>query len=188
MDVEKIESDWTMFQNLTQKLDDENINTLLDELSEKIIMCPASAREDSHGCHAGGLILHSLMVTNAMRKINSSLNLGVDTASILKVGLLHEIGKIGSRTEDYFLNQDSKWHKEKLGQMYKYNENLPKMTVSHRTLFLLQSYGVTLTREEWEAIATSQGHHLDENKFYAYSKEPLTKLLHAAKMMVVTSA
>ena len=37
MDVEKIESDWTMFQNLTQKLEDENINTLLDELSEKLL-------------------------------------------------------------------------------------------------------------------------------------------------------
>ena len=33
MDVEKIESDWTMFQNLTQKLEDENINTLLDEIT-----------------------------------------------------------------------------------------------------------------------------------------------------------
>ena len=188
MDVEKIESDWSMFQNLTGKLEDENIDTLVTELSERIIMCPASPKDDSHGCHAGGLILHALMVTNAMRKINSSLEMGVETSSILKVGLLHEIGKVGSRTEDYFLNQDSKWHREKLGQMYKYNEALPKMTVSHRTLFLLQSYGVVLTREEWEAIATAQGHHLEENKFYSYTKEPLTKLLHAAKMMVVTSS
>ena len=112
-------------------------------------------------------------------KISSALGYDTSTASIIRVGLLHEIGKVGDINNDYFLEQDSDWHREKLGQMYKYNENLPKMTVSHRTLYLLQSYGVTLTREEWEAIATSQGHHLDENKFYAYSKEPLTKLLHA---------
>ena len=176
-----------MFQSLAEKLNDKNINSLIEDLSEKIIMCPASAKSEHHGCHAGGLILHALMVANAMRKINSSLELGVSTGSILKVGLLHEIGKVGSKTEDYFLVQDSKWHKEKLGQMYKYNENLPKMTVAHRSLFLMQEYGVVLSREEWEAIATSQGYHLEENKFYSYSKEPLTKLLHAAKMMVVTT-
>ena len=188
MDVEKIESDWTTFQSLAQKLENDNINQLIEDLSERIIMCPASPRTDSYGCCAGGLINHALKVTDAMRKINTSLKLEVPAASIIKVGLFHEIGKVGSKTEDYFLNQDSSWHREKLGQLYKYNENLPKMAVSHRTLFLLQEYGVTLDRDEWEAIVTAQGYHLEENRFYANTNTPVTKLLHAAKMMTIASS
>ena len=47
MDVEKIESDWTTFQSLAQKLENDNINQLIEDLSERIIMCPASPRTDN---------------------------------------------------------------------------------------------------------------------------------------------
>lgn len=185
MDYEKIESNWSLFQSLASKLSDERLDDLLEQIGERLVICPAAPRTEYSGCYPGGLIDHALKVTNAMRSIASATDTQVSVASVLKVGLLHELGKVGDMESDYFVDQDSDWHREKLGQHYKYNEDLKKMSVSHRTLWLLQSAGVKLTADEWEAIVTSQGLHIEENRFYAYSENPLVRLLHAARLMVV---
>ena len=185
MDFDKIESNWKMYESLIGKLSDDNLDSLMSDLGERLVLCPASTKTDQYGCAPGGLVHHALRVTDAMRKISSALGYDISTASILRVGLLHELGKVGDVENDYFLEQDSDWHREKLGQLYKYNEDLQKMTVSHRTLWLLQHYGVVLTRDEWEAVSSAQGNHLEENKFYAYTKNNLTKLLQAAKALVI---
>ncbi len=185
MDFDKVESNWKTYESLVGKLSDDNLNTLVGEVGERLVLCPASTRTDQYGCYPGGLVQHALRVTDAMRKISSALGYDISTASIIRVGLLHEIGKVGDINNDYFLEQDSDWHREKLGQLYKYNEDLEKMTTSHRTLWLLQHYGVVLTRDEWEAVSCAQGSHLEENKFYAYTNSNLTKLLQAAKALVI---
>jgi hypothetical protein len=185
MDFDKVESNWKTYESLVGRLSDDSLNRLMNDVGERLILCPASPREEQYGCHPGGLVQHALRVTDAMRKINSALGYELQTASILKVGLLHEIGKVGDNETDYFIDQDSDWHREKLGQLYKYNENIEKMTVSHRTLWLLQHYGVALTRDEWEAITVAQGSHLEENKFYSNTKSKLTKLLQAAKSLII---
>jgi len=129
-DIEKIESNWQMFEKLLTRLSDDNINKMLDELGERIVMTPASTNSDQYGCFPGGLVQHSLDVTKTMRNLSESLSLGVETKSILKVGLLHDIGKVGSLTEPLYEEQDSDWHREKLGQMYKYNEKISKIFIS----------------------------------------------------------
>ena len=104
---------------------------------------------------------------------NSNL-LSVEKNRILKVGLLHDIGKVGSLTEPLYEEQDSDWHREKLGQMYKYNENLERMSTSHRTLWLLQNFGVTLTNDEWLAVQLAQGSHFEEKSaFIKIAASPL---------------
>ena len=116
--------------------------------------------------------------------LNKSQNLKVPVTSILKVGLFHDLGKVGDLEHDLFVEQDSEWHREKLGQMYKYNECLEKMSVSHRTLFLLQHFGVSLTQEEWVAVQLAQGSHFEENRFYVGSEPTLALILQQAKQMV----
>jgi hypothetical protein len=185
MEFEKVESNWKTYESLVGRLCDHNLNSLMETVGERLILCPASSREEQYGCYPGGLVQHALRVTDAMRKINGALGYDLQIASILKVGLLHEIGKVGDNETDYFVDQDSDWHREKLGQHYKYNENIEKMTVSHRTLWLLQHFGVVLTREEWEAVTVAQGSHLEENRFYSGTKSKLTKLLQAAKSLVI---
>jgi len=184
-DIEKIESNWQMFEKLLTRLSDDNINKMLDELGERIVMTPGSTNSDQYGCFPGGLVQHSLDVTKTMRNLSESLSLGVETKSILKVGLLHDIGKVGSLTEPLYEEQDSDWHREKLGQMYKYNENLERMSTSHRTLWLLQNFGVTLTNDEWLAVQLAQGSHFEENRFYVGHEPTLAKLLQNAKSFVV---
>ena len=128
---------------------------------------------------------NSLDVTSTMRKINDSHDLGLQVASILKVGLLHDIGKIGDLNHELFIVQDSEWHREKLGQMYKYNEDLQKMSVSHRTLFILQHFNVSLTPDEWIAIQLAQGSHFEENRFYVGHEPSLAIAIQQAKSIVI---
>lgn len=185
MDVDKIQSNWTTYEKLCGKLSDDNLNNLLEVVGERLVMSPASPKEDQHGCYPGGLIEHSLDVTIMMRTLNKALGSKVPTDSVLKVGLLHDIGKIGDLETDYFVEQDSSWHREKLGQLYKYNEDLEKMSTSHRTLYLLQHFGVVLSKDEWLAIQLAQGSHFEENRFYVGHEPSLALLLQQSKQQVI---
>jgi len=185
---DKIESNWKMFDKLCRRLSDHNLNALLDQLGERIILCPASTRLDQYSATPGGLVEHALDVASSMRKINEAHNLGLTTSSILKVGLIHDLGKVGDLESDLFIQQDSEWHREKLGQMYKYNESIQKMSTSHRTLFLLQHFNVELTCDEWIAIQLSQGSHFEENRFYVGNEPTLALALQQAKSLVIHRA
>jgi hypothetical protein len=185
MSIEKIESNWKTYESLCRRLSDHSINSLLDTMGERIVMCPASSRTDQYNCAPGGLVQHSMDTTITMRTLNESLGFDLPTASILKVGLLHDIGKVGDAENDYFVEQDSDWHREKLGQHYKYNDALQKMSVSHRSLCLLQSFGVQLTTEEWLAIQLAQGSHFEENRFYVGDEPSLALLLQLSKRSTI---
>lgn len=185
IEPEKIESNWNTYESLCKRFNDENLNHLLETLGQRLAECPYAPRTEQPGCYTGGLIDLTLKVTSSMRKLNDMLDDRLPTASVLKVGLLHDLGKVGDLEADHFLEQDSDWHREKLGQLYKYNESMAKMGYSHRTLWLLQYFSVALTREEWEAIYIGGGLHLEENRFYVGSKSPLTRILAAAKTLVL---
>jgi predicted HD phosphohydrolase len=185
MTPEEIEKKWKTFESLLKRLSDDNILNLIDSIGQRIIMSPASQRSDQYGAYPGGLVEHSLNVASFLRNANEVYNHGLDMNSIIKVSLLHDIGKIGDLENDLFLVQDSDWHREKLNQEYKYNENISKMSVSHRTLFLLQHFGVSLTKSEWLAIQLAQGSHFEENRFYVGHEPTLAIALQQAKAIAV---
>ena len=185
MSIENIEANWKAYEKFCRRLSDDNLNRLLDDLCERIVMCPATPRTDQYNCEPGGLVKHSLDTTIMMRTLNKSLDFDLPIASVLKVGLLHDLGKVGDLENDYFVEQDSDWHREKLGQHYKYNEDLQKMSTSHRTLYLLQHYGVKLTTDEWLAIQLAQGSHFEENRFYVGDEPSLALLLQLAKRATI---
>ena len=184
INVEKLQHNWETYEKLCKRLGNDNLGILLNTMGERLVICPASPKQGQVGAYPGGLIEHMLEVTNVMRKLCASLSLELDIDTILKVGLLHDIGKVGDLESDYFIEQDSDWHREKLGQLYKFNENLNKMSVSHRTLYLLQHFGVNLTKEEWLAIQLAQGSHFEENRFYVGHEPTIGVILQQAKQMV----
>jgi len=185
MNIEDIESNWAMFEKLCKRISDQNINLMIDALGERLSVSPASTRTDQYNAHPGGLVKHSLDVTSNLRSMNDAHNLNLPIRSIILVGLLHDIGKVGDLNSDHFIPQDSDWHREKLGQMFKYNENLNKMSVSHRSLFLLQSFHVKLTQDEWIAIQLASGPHFEENRFYVGHEPTLALALQQAKSLTV---
>lgn len=183
--IEKIEKNWGTFEALCGKLEDDGLRGLIESLENRLSICPASTHLDRHGAYPGGLIDHTLKVTSNVRKLVRAYDVSFPISSVLKVALLHDIGKVGDLEHDLFIDQDSSWHREKLGQYYKYNENLSKMSSTHRTLYLLQHFGVKLTMDEWIAIQISGGSHIEENRFYVGSEPTLALILQQAKIMAV---
>lgn len=147
--------------NTSGRLDD-----LLSDIGERLLMTPRSIYEETGG-NPGDLILYSLKVASKAREICSKFNL--DAKKMIRISLLHELGKIGSvhpEPLDYFLPQESDWHREKLGQSYTYNKDLSRMTIPHRTIHILNKYSFDFDEEEYLSILLSQGMHLQENSFY----------------------
>ena len=157
------------------------VDSLSDTLGERILMCPTGLTSPDGG-HPGALVEFSLQVAQKSKEYAPRSDV---IKSAVRVSLVHELGKIGDLTEDLYVIQESDWHREKLGQNYKYNENCSRMNFAHRTLFLLQHFGFTLSQEEWIAVATSQGLHFPENAFYGSTASDLTALLQFARSVVL---
>ena len=120
---------------------------LMTLLGQEFIAAPASTRSDLHNAFEGGLIAHLLLTTKYAVELNNILpeDMRVDLKSLLKVTLLHQIGKA-----KLYVAED-KWHQDR-GMMYKFNNDLVSMSVGERSAIYALSNGVTLTEEEYQAI------------------------------------
>jgi hypothetical protein len=157
---------------------------MIDDLGDMLFMCPASDRDDRGFDVPGGLMAHMVSVASHARKLAPHLAPDEDMGSIIKVALFHDIGRVGdpapSRRTPYYLPEEDSWRREKLGKSYKYNDALPKMAHSARSLYVLSNYGISLTMHEWIAIQTAYGYGLEENRFYIGDDRQLTLLLQTA--------
>lgn len=154
MNERELNDIWTSYVKLSEKITShgQGISKMLDTLGERLILCPAEPRNDSPGCGPGGLVSQAITVAKGMKRLNDTFDMGASNESILTVGLFHEIGKVGTLTESYFLNEDENWRREKHGSFYKLNDKISKMSVPERSIYLLQHFGVPLEEEEFLAI------------------------------------
>jgi|TARA_R110000824_G_scaffold148903_2_gene318860 hypothetical protein len=174
------------FSILRKVLSPDEMSNLENSDIGRLAICPRGLTVDDGG-EAGALIAFSLQVALKAKALASAF--GVDPKSIVKVSLLHELGKMGHLSEEsrqLYLEQDSDWHREKLGQNYKYNPGCSRMNIGHRTLWMLSSLGINLNQDEFVAVLTSQGFHLQENSFYASTAPPVACLLQASRLAVIS--
>tara|TARA_E500000331_G_C16908369_1_gene562313 strand:+ start:66 stop:605 length:540 start_codon:yes stop_codon:yes gene_type:complete len=169
-----VASNFEQYVSLVGKFDEVQINSLIENEGPRLATSPSNAQKDEHGCFNGGMIQDTLNILEAMRKLDIVAGKEADQKSLWKVALLHNIGTIGSTEEDMFLPQDSDWHIEKLGLLYKRNQGL-KTTNTERTIQILSKYGVELSAEEFFAILS-----IDKEKPLNY----LGRLLTAARTIV----
>lgn len=118
-------------------------------LGEDFIKAPASTMLKLHNAFEGGLIAHIIRVMGHAHNINNGMidTLKVPIKSLIKVVYLHAIGKA-----KLYVPNPSKWHRDNLGKMYEFNENLTSMSVGERSVLHALSSGVTLTDDEYVAI------------------------------------
>lgn len=150
---------------------------MVDSLGEALIMCPASSKLSFHNCMPGGLVEHSLRVLRNALTLCKSFNWELSKESLILGSLFHDLGKVGTVDSDgnvipYYIPQDSDWHRDRLGEMYKHNPDIAYMTVPQRGVWLCQHYGLQLSHDEYLAIILNDGWVLQENKPYCL-KEPL---------------
>jgi len=102
----------------------------------------------------------------------------------------HDLGKMGNEEHESYIPQTDKWRKEKLGEDYMFNKQVPFASVPDRGLFMLQSHGVQYTFNEMLAIQTHDGLYDEGNKKYLFAFQPEQKprtslpfILHQADLM-----
>lgn len=122
---------------------------LMGFLGESFIKAPASTMDSLNNAFEGGLIDHLLRVAFYAVRFNNSLpeDKQVNQSSLLKVCLLHQIGKAKLYTPC-----ESEWHRKNQGKMYEFNNDLVSMRVSERSLYYAMSHGIKFTEEEYSAI------------------------------------
>lgn len=150
-------------------------------LGEDFIKAPASSMLEFNNAFEGGLIEHLLTVAKYAVLINKSLpeDERVDQNSLLKVCLLHQIGKAKLYTPCL-----SEWHREKQGKMYEFNSELTSMRVSERSIFYATSNGITFTDEEYIAILN---HDKTDDKMSVYHNSMLGELLKMGSILATKS-
>lgn len=149
----------------------EVLVSMYETLSEKVLTAPAASHSDRHNCFPGGYIDHVNRVVNCSVELYtlwSKLGADVKKYSLEEVvfsAINHDLGKIGSVTEDYYIPNDSKWHVER-GQIYKINPKLNFMKVPDRSLYTLQEFRIPVSENEFLAIKLHDGLYGKGNESY----------------------
>jgi len=138
--IAKIEKNWDLFYGLVKRVENKTVRdsllSLCDSEKDRLAAAPASSRTEFNGAYPGGLVRHSLTVFALAKNLNKSLNFTENGDSLLVTSLFHDFGKIGNENEDYYLEQESNWHRER-GMMYELNKKIDKIHPSQRSLWWL---------------------------------------------------
>lgn len=157
-------------ENITGERKDKLLK-LYDDLAETMIFAPASSVKHYHLAFTGGYCLHiknvvdaSILVTKSFKQMGGGIDFSKE--ELIFSALNHDLGKVGDGDYPVYEPQESEWHKEKIGRMFQFNEDIPHMGVTDRSLFLLQSRGIVVSQNEWIAIKCSDGLYDEGNKTY----------------------
>ena len=159
-EFEKLKNNWDLFTNIVStKISDPTVKdpliSLCKEVEDRLAICPASTRRDNIGAFSGGLVWHSLNVLKTMKDLNKLYEAKYSPDTLILVSLFHDIGKLGNEEEDYYLRNESDWHR-KNGMLYEINKALPATSISSRTIWWLTSSNVPLSESEIHAISSLQ--------------------------------
>jgi hypothetical protein len=185
LDIEKMQADYDKFQALCEKVGprSENLKALIEKLGERLVMSPSSDRNEYFNSFPGGLLNHALKILESSYKIAKGCGIEVPNESIILCSLFCLIGKVGDEKHDFYLPQDNNWRKENLGENYKFNDKLPHMRTTHRSLYLLQKFGVELSYDEWMAILLADG-LTDDTRLYSMREPSLALVISSANKLV----
>jgi len=76
---------------------------------------------------------------------------------VILAAMFHDLGKIGDLDNPYYIIQTDEWRRNKLREWYTFNNKLEPMSVTDRSLWLLQYFNIELKPEVWKAIKLSDG-------------------------------
>lgn len=172
----------------------EKLMWLYEKLSDRIATAPASMKKQYHNAYPGGYVAHVLNVIKAAEKVykvweEMGAEFNFTIAELRFAALNHDLGKIGTKTDEYYILCQEEWMRKK-GQEYVMNPNIQYMKVAERSLMILQQNQISVTENEYLAIKLHDGLYEDANKAYyiSYSedmqlKTTLPYILHQADLM-----
>ncbi len=197
--AEKIETNWAEFlKNINVYISPERgqkLTSFYKKHEDRLVLMPASHKPQYHNCFPGGYIDHFNRVVQSALKLDEVWRqMGVaDTYTkeeLVFAAINHDLGKIGTETEEAYIEQTDNWRRDKLGELYTYNDKIEFMSVPDRSLYLLQTNGIEYSKNEYLAIKLHDGIYDEANKPYLINWLPEQKprtsivyILHHADMM-----
>ena len=197
--AEQIQINWETLISIIEKyISDnrkENLMKFYDDFKDRMMFAPASAKGHFHNAMPGGYVEHILHIVNHSLEIKqlwekNGAEINFTDEELVFAALHHDLGKVGDLKHDYYIPQDSDWHRKNRDEIYKHNPSLQYMKVPDRGLWLLQHYGVKVTEKEYIGIKLTDGLYDDANTAYLKGYNPDYKLrtnmcyiLHQADMM-----
>ena len=175
------------FNRVIESIKNDEVRTAMDSLfsqyGERFFAAPASTKLEFHNCFPGGLAEHTLRVYAIAMDLSKKYGKGVSSDSIAVAALLHDFGKIGNETQDFYVPKNSTWHEEKLGLFYEINKDMPYLEHEHMSLYMAHKHGVPLTQDEYQAILVHNGPYMPAFEPYKFRTCTLSELVHQADML-----
>ena len=173
----------------------DNVMSMLKHMEETYILAPASGKKWFHNAFPGGYVDHvNRVVEYAVKQMRLYKEMGgsIDFTEeeLVFAALFHDLGKIGDGDLPNYLPQTDKWRQDKLSEVYTYNPDLDFMLIPDRSLFILQKFGIPLSKKEFLAIRLHDGVFDKANEAYFFSnvessrqKTSIISVLHAADFL-----
>lgn len=197
--AEQIQNNWNEFLSYIEQYISsprkEKLLAFYKKYEDRLILMPASHKPQYHNCFPGGYIDHvNRVVKGALELHKVWTSMGVhNTYSVEELvfsAINHDLGKLGTETEDAYIEQTDQWRRDKLGELYTYNDKIEFMSIPDRSIYFLLSEGIEFSKNEMLAIKLHDGVYDEANKPYLINwlpeQKPRTSLiyiLHHADMM-----
>jgi hypothetical protein len=191
LSAEKIQKNWDVFNQIIEEYISsprkEQLLAFYKKYEERIALMPASYKPQYHNCFPGGYVDHVIRVVQAAVQIgNIWTKMGTHQTfteeELVFSALNHDLGKMGTLEEAAYLDQTDNWRREKLGELYQFNNKIEFMSIPDRSLFLLNSQGINVTKNELLAIKLHDGLYDEANKPYLINwlpeQKPRTSLVY----------
>jgi hypothetical protein len=199
LQAKQIEQNWN---SLIQLIEDnfsgerkENLLKMYNHLKDRMMFAPASSKEHFHNAFPGGYVEHVLNITRAVKSVyqtwkDHGAHINFTEEEMIFATLHHDLGKVGDDEMDYYIPNESEWHRKNQGKIYTPNPKLQYMNVSDRSLWLLQKFDVKLNQTEYIGLKLADGMYEEGNKQYYMSFTPdfelqtnLPHIIHQADML-----
>tara|TARA_Y100000592_G_scaffold34121_1_gene54258 strand:- start:29503 stop:30234 length:732 start_codon:yes stop_codon:yes gene_type:complete len=197
--AEQIENNWNSLIKLIEDSFDgerkDNLLKMYNHLKDRMMFAPASSKEHFHNAFPGGYVDHVLNITRAVKSVYQTwkehgAHINFTEEEMIFATLHHDLGKVGDDEMDYYIPNESEWHRKNQGKIYTPNPKLQYMNVSDRSLWLLQKFNVKLNQTEYIGLKLADGLYEEGNKQYFISFSPdfelqtnLPHIIHQADML-----
>jgi hypothetical protein len=160
-----------------------------------LLTSPASTKIDHHNCFVGGYVEHVNRVVEAALVLDKVWDRFGQvkthtTEELVFSAIVHDLGKLGTNDQPFYIPQTSEWHQKNQGKYFTYNPEIQHMRIADRSLFYLQRAGIEVSENEYIAIKTHDGLFESGNEAYLITHTPESKIkgnlphiLHQADFM-----
>ena len=138
---------------------------------DRMVVAPASGKEEYHYCYAGGYVNHVLHVCETALEVSKTYEKvggykDWTDEELIFSAMHHDLGKVGDLIGEYYIPQDNDCRRKPLREVLTNNTEIQNMRVTDRALFLLQHFGVKVSLNETIAIKVSDGLYDEANTYY----------------------